>query len=209
MTVPSLPPIGPESVARWWLLTAIPGVIVSVLLIVLLNGAFEPDAVAPPPVPAGPAGTQSFTGLQRNHVPGDVHYAQTPPVGGNHAPIWENCGVYRKPIPNVLGVHSLEHGSVWVTYDADALSPDQITRLEHLVQRHYASAQRYVLLSPYKGLPTPVVASAWGRQLRLSDPNDPRLGQFLDDFVAGPQTPEPGNPCFQGGLGVPVDAALG
>ena len=49
-----------------------------------------------------------------------------PPVGGDHNPVWMNCDgdVYKKPIPDVNAVHSLEHGAVWVTYNDKAPAAD-------------------------------------------------------------------------------------
>jgi hypothetical protein len=55
-----------------------------------------------------------------------------------------------------------------------------------------------VLVSPFTGLPSPVVASAWGKQLVLESVNDPRLAQFVAYFDDGPQTPELDTPCSQG-----------
>ncbi len=56
----------------------------------------------------------------------------------------------------------------------------------------------YTLLSPYPDLPVPVVASAWGRQLRLTGADDPRLVQFVRAYRLGQQAPEPGAPCTGG-----------
>jgi hypothetical protein len=43
-----------------------------------------------------------------------------------------------------------------------------------------------------------VVASAWGKQLRVTTANDPALANFVRVYQAGPQTPEPGAPCTVG-----------
>ena len=45
-----------------------------------------------------------------------------------------------------------------------------------------AGSSRYIDLTPYPGLPSPIVASAWGFQLRLTSPTDPRLQQFVNKF---------------------------
>lgn len=95
----------------------------------------------------------TFSGLSRNHSAGPVTYAQTPPAGGDHSAAWENCGIYRSPVPNENAVHSLEHGAVWITCRPD-LPADQVTALQSLV-----CSQPYGLLSPYVGLPSPVVAT--------------------------------------------------
>jgi hypothetical protein len=86
--------------------------------------------------------------------------------------------------------------AVWITYSPD-LPADQVEALRAL-----ASGHTHVLLSPYPGLPTPVVASAWGEQLWLEEAYDPRLEQFVSAFEQGPQNPEPGAPC-SGGIGEP------
>ena len=144
-----------------------------------------------------PAGVQTYQVSQRSHVLGSVYYPQSPPVGGPHSPIWQNCGFYRQPIGNENGVHSMEHGAVWITYRPD-LPADEVAGLRVLAVR-----ESYVLASPYAGLPAPVVASAWGRQLRLNSAGDPRLDQFLRAFRRGSQAPEHrGGPCT-GGLGSP------
>ena len=63
---------------------------------------------------------------------------------------------------------------------------------------------RYIDLTPYPGLPAPIVVSSWGFQLRLSSPTDPRLQQFVDKFRASQKyAPEYGSPCT-GGTGTPL-----
>jgi predicted small secreted protein len=144
---------------------------------------------------APPAGVTSYSNLSRDHTKEPVDYPQSPPVGGPHNPIWQNCGFYSKPVRDENAVHSMEHGAVWITYAPD-LPKDQVEKIKSLTQKSY------VLASPYPGLPAPLVASAWGKQLRLNSTNDPRLEQFVRAYRQGPQTPEPGAPC-RGGVGSP------
>jgi putative peptide zinc metalloprotease protein len=139
-----------------------------------------------------PPGVQSFEVRSRVHVTTPVAYRQTPPVGGDHAPIWQNCGFYDAPIANENGVHSLEHGAIWITYHPD-LPQEQVALLRRL-----AHNERYVLVSPYHDLPSPVVASAWGRQARLASADDPLLERFIHRFRFGRQAPESGGPCANG-----------
>ncbi len=133
---------------------------------------------------------QSYT-VKQGHVTTAVTYAQTPPSGGEHAPVWLNCGTYPKPVPNENAVHAMEHGAVWVTYRPD-LPAAQVQQLRQAIPDTYA------VLSPYPGLPAPVVASAWGKQLALTGPDDPRLDAFVRAYRQGPQTPEPGAACTGG-----------
>jgi hypothetical protein len=52
-------------------------------------------------------------------------------------------------------------------------------------------------------LPSPIVITAWGRQLKVDTSSDPRLQRFIDAFRANQGvTPEFGSPC--GGIPVGV-----
>ena len=126
------------------------------------------------------------------HTTGTVTYDATPPMGGKHNPQWLNCAVYNKPQVNENAVHSLEHGAVWITYNPDLPKAD----VDKLAKR--AKGEPFLLVSPYPGLKSPVVASAWGKQVFLDGVNDPRLERFIRSFANGPQTPEPGAVCFGG-----------
>lgn len=143
-------------------------------------------------------GVKVFPGLERSHVEGVVQYKQTPPVGGPHNAVWQNCGIYDQPIIQEHAVHSLEHGAVWITYRPD-LPADQVEILRSQVR-----GNGYALLSPYPDLPAPIVASAWGIQLQLDEAGDPRLNSFLRKYMQGPQTPELGAACVQG-TGTPIE----
>jgi hypothetical protein len=95
-------------------------------------------------------------------------------------------------------VHSLEHGAVWITYQPD-LPQEQIGKLRDLAQ-----SNRFLLISPYPDLPAPVVASAWGKQLRLQSAEDPDLKRFVRFYSQGPQVRvEPGHSSCRGGKGNP------
>jgi Protein of unknown function (DUF3105) len=134
-------------------------------------------------------GVQAFTGLSQNHVTDPVTYPQTPPVGGPHDPVPQTCGVYTDPIKNEHAVHSLEHGAVWITYQP-SLPADQLTYLQNLTRQ-----TDHRLLSPYPGIDSPIIVTAWGYQLRLNNANDPRLMAFIQKYEQGPTTPELGAEC--------------
>jgi len=50
--------------------------------------------------------------------------------------------------------------------------------------------------------PVPIVASAWGVQLKLTAASDPRLKSFINTYKSGSKAPEPGGECT-GGTGTP------
>jgi hypothetical protein len=130
------------------------------------------------------------------HLETAISYPQSPPVGGDHNPAWQNCGYYPEPVQSELAVHSLEHGAVWITY-RPGLSENDLGGLRALTQN-----QTHVLVTPYPGLSSAVVASAWGHQLALDDVSDPRLATFISTYQQGLQTLEPGAPC-SGAFGEP------
>ncbi len=146
--------------------------------------------------------------LPHNHVNGPVTYSLTPPVGGDHNAAWANCGVYDKPIPAERAVHDLEHGAVWITYQP-TLPHAQVASLRAFEARQSklgGTGSRYVDLTPYPGLPSPIVISSWGFQLRVTSPTDPRLQRFVDTFRNSQRySPEYGGECT-GGLGTPLQS---
>jgi hypothetical protein len=147
--------------------------------------------------------------LAHDHVTGPVRYSVTPPVGGPHNAIWMNCGIYGKPVPSERAVHNLEHGAIWITYQP-SLPPSEVNQLRAFVEKQTtvtpagAAPSRYMDLTPYPGLSSPIVISSWGFQLKVTSPADTRLQQFVNKFRASPTyTPEYGAPCT-GGLGTPL-----
>ncbi|HTM04015.1 MAG TPA: DUF3105 domain-containing protein [Vicinamibacterales bacterium] len=129
------------------------------------------------------------------HLMGHIDYKETPPMGGPHNLVWQNCGVYDVPIHNEHAVHALEHGAIWITYRPD-LAKGELDTLKSL------AADDFMLLSPYPGLGSPIVASAWNHQLPLRRADDPRLRKFIDEFKNNPETtPEFGAPCAGGTSG--------
>src|SRR5262245_43907404 len=138
----------------------------------------------------------TYPNLDRGETTGPISYAQSPPVGGKHSPQWQNCGIYNAPVPNETAVHALAHGAVWITYRPD-VSIGDIAALERLARN-----RTYILVSPYPDQAQPIVATAWGAQMQLDDPEDYRLMLFVSRYRQGAQTPEPGQPCT-GGVGSP------
>lgn len=184
------------SVTRRWL-SLVAGAGVSVLLAACGGGDDEGSAA---PTTASPAtsvarapattattratieGVQTYDVVQ-GHAAGPVSYPQVPPVGGLHNPVWQQCGFYDQPIENEKGVHSLEHGAIWITYRPD-LPQAEIDGLATL-----ARSRNYVLVSRWdSGLPAPVVVTGWGRQLQLQSTTDPRMQEFIRQYAGqGPE----------------------
>ena len=134
--------------------------------------------------------SDQWGGISHNHVDGTVTYPLSPPDGGDHNPYPQTCGVYGNAIKNENAVHSLEHGAVWIAYKP-GLSSSQLAKIKADVKN-----LSFTLVSPYPGLTSNVVASAWGAQLKLDSANDPRLQQFIKFYRLNPdRTPELGAAC--------------
>ena len=127
------------------------------------------------------------------HTAADVDYPETPPVGGQHDPVWADCtgSVYSVEIRPENAVHSLEHGAVWVTYDPALTSPDDVVTLTQLVD-----GRAGLMLSPYPDQGAAISLQAWNHQVQVRSADDPRVAEFVDLLLLNPATtPEPGASC--------------
>jgi hypothetical protein len=166
------------------------GVLALVIVFVVTNSIpkVDPDSI-------DIAGLTTFDDLTAVHVADDTtvdyeaDYDMSPPAGGNHWGAWLNCGVYTEPQQNENAVHALEHGAVWVTYDPELVTGDDLTTLQDSLP------DTYIVMSPYPDLQAPVVASAWGNQVELDGVDDPRLAEFVTKFWRSADVPEPTATC--------------
>ncbi|WP_207400588.1 DUF3105 domain-containing protein [Actinomadura roseirufa] len=165
--------------------------VIGLVAVVAIGYAFLQSRSSASAESASISGLVKKDGLGRDHTTQAVKYATSPPMGGDHDPVWQNCDarVYDRPLRDENAVHSLEHGAVWITY-RPGLPADQLARLKTKV-----SSTDYTLMSPYPALDAPIALTAWGRQVKLQNAADERVDAFLRAFVKGPQTPEPGASC--------------
>lgn len=160
-------------------------VVVAVAVVLFLRDDEEPAE-------ADIEGLQSYADLSNTHVENDVAYDQAPPVGGDHVAAWLDCGVYTEPVADELAVHNLEHGGIWLAYDADALDDAQVDALAEQLPDNG-------IMTPYDGLDSPVVVSSWERQVALDGVDDPRLATFVETYENNPLAPESGLVTCSGG----------
>ena len=188
---PAPPPPPPPRPSRTPVVIAAVTAVVVLALAVLVPVAVQRLRVSQQPaVAANLDEVKVYENLPRDHTEDDVDYTQVPPVGGRHDPVWLDCGAYDAPVRDENAVHDLEHGSVWITYRPDLDAAGLRTLTEALPQNG--------ILSPYDGLPAPVVVTVWGRQLRLTGADDPRLVLFIQRYGAGRTAPEPFASCAGG-----------
>ena len=172
----------------WWMVGSAAAVAVIALVVASIALTPKPATYDAGGTGADIEGVETFTN-ETQHVQGTVDYPQNPPAGGPHNQYWLNCGVYDQPQQNEYAVHSLEHGAIWVTYDAARVSGDELATLKS----HLPST--YTILSPYEGLPAPIVLSGWNTQLQLQDASDPRIPAFFEEYWRSQNVPEPAAAC--------------
>ena len=132
------------------------------------------------------------------HVsPGEVYEPpERPATSGPHDASVLPPGVYRRPVPEAVAVHNLEHGHVIVYYRSDgseAIAPGTIADLEALVR-----SELEVIMAPYPGLPEGVslalVAWQWLQTCSAEVGASEAVAQaraFIAEHRNGPDAPEP------------------
>ena len=153
-----------------------------------------PVAVPVPPPLDIPGATLLEVGAGGVHQAGLIVYDAKkyglPPAGGPHNPIWQNCGIYAKPIASEYAVHTLEHRVVWIAY-RPGLPSIVLDKLKAAVKGNPRA-----ILSPYPMLPAPVVATAWGVQKRYNGYGaEVKRFMTLYSSEAGSKAPEFGATC--------------
>jgi hypothetical protein len=159
------------------------------------GGSEDSATVTSAVAPEGIDGVVAWNITDNSHVEGAVEYGQSPPVAGPHNPVFANCKFYDGEIPNENVVHSLEHGSVWITYTSDA-DEATLATIQDLVGQ-----SDHLIASLYPSQDSPIVLTAWNRQLAVDSVDDPRVQEFVDTYLlADDLAPEPGAAC-SGGAG--------
>jgi Protein of unknown function (DUF3105) len=86
---------------------------------------------------------------------------------------------------------------VWIAYTPDQITGDALSTLQKKVD-----GERYMVMSPYPGLDSPVSLQSWGHQLKVGDVTDPRIDEFVSALKQNQYThPEVGASCDATGPG--------
>jgi hypothetical protein len=137
--------------------------------------------------------TQQYAGGQHVTPDKQVAYTHSPPFGGAHDGYWAACNgvVYPTAVRSENLVHSLEHGAIWIAYNPDQVTGDALGTLKSKVD-----GERYMVMSPYPNLGSPISLQSWGHQLEVSDATDPRIDEFISSLKQNRYThPEVGASC--------------
>jgi hypothetical protein len=165
-------------------------VVVVALIGLLLFRLLEPDVAGITRVEPSAPGNQHDNTFR-------YEVTDLPPTGGIHATSWLNCGIYDSEVPVENAVHSMEHGAVWLTYDPEQVTAEDISSLENAVR-----GKGHTILSPYPNQASPIVLTTWDIQLQLDSAADERVDEFIDQY-RGTRGPEAGGSCSNG-VGTPI-----
>jgi hypothetical protein len=130
-------------------------------------------------------------------------YSSVPAASGPHwnaagyGPI--EWGVYDTQIPQEGPIHNLEHGGIVIWYQADQVSPADVTALAEDTRSWNGSERYKVILAPWAGedFGHPMAMVAWTWLLYLDEVDTDLMDQFIDQHYG--DGPEPG-----GGPGPPA-----
>ena len=121
------------------------------------------------------------------HDPNGIPIRDGDPLpGGMHDRRPLTAGFYEAQIADGAAIHALEHGLIWIAYQPDLVTPEDIEALRGLQDRF----SRDVVVSPRPQNESPVAALSWGRILRLDFADDDLLNGFVRSNRD--RSPEPG-----------------
>ncbi len=175
------------------------GTIAATLAVVVFAGGaigyavYQSNSTAIPNAPEDIDGITIATYTSQTHVAENQTYDESPPVGGLHDVEWADCdgAVYDQQIRSENAVHSLEHGAVWITYNPDEISDDDLALLSD-----YVAGGGHIMLSPYAGLSSLISLQSWNHQVFVDAVDDPRITEFVQLLRQNPAThPEVGASC--------------
>lgn len=164
-----------------------------------LGGAPQTSSLCPGD--DGVAGTDDDPQLINDscHVTVDIDYAalgfSNPPTYGPHhnrstssgdtgAPV-QPTGIYDQELDDADLVHNLEHGHIWISYDAAQVSVEQVNRLKQLVRElsgdpNGAGAGVLLTQRTANDDKQPIAIASWGRLITTSHVNAHQIRAFYN-----------------------------
>lgn len=175
------------------------------LALTALVGCGDPDVTSQSSAPQGECNAvlTRFENGVRDHV-GEctgVSYPMSPPVFGEHYPVWAAYQTYDFALPLGYLVHDLEHGAIVLFYDCPDGCADEVAQVQSFIDELPADPrcapfgiEHQVVLVPRPGLRARWAASAWGYSITADCFDAQLFGEFYAEHVGrGPE-----NLCNQG-----------
>jgi hypothetical protein len=135
--------------------------------------------------------------MTRQHVDGDIDYTgySNPPTYGDHHGFDPDgtdvnpgitprpTGVYTTEQPEEDLIHNLEHGHVWISYDPELISDEDLAALQKLVRDGSPNENGSgvgVILTPRAANDQTIVLASWARLLTLDSYNAETIRSFVE-----------------------------
>lgn len=149
------------------------------------SGEVLPAAVSKPV-----EGTVDFEIVGRNHITQGTAgsgYNSDPPSSGPHWPSPAKNGVHNEQVADQQAIHNLEHGHVWIAYRPD-IDEGAKSGLKKIVE----DDDWKVVMAPRAKNDTKIALVAWGRVLKIDEPDYQKVKDFIRTYRnRGPEkTPE-------------------
>lgn len=104
-------------------------------------------------------------------------YNSNPPSSGPH---WANPaknGFYDEPLRDEQLIHNLEHGHIWIAYRPD-VSDEVKARLKEITEKE----DWKVVAAPREANDAKIACVAWGRILKMDEPNYQKIEDFIKTY---------------------------
>lgn len=139
------------------------------------TGDARPAAVSSPV-----EGTVEYDIVGRNHIAQGTAgsgYNSNPPTSGPHWPAPAKNGSYDAPLPDEQAIHNLEHGYVWISYKSD-VGDDVKNKLKDIAR----DDDWKVILTPRDADESKIALAAWGRLLKMDEPDYDKIKDFIKTY---------------------------
>lgn len=153
-------------------------------MILLLLACATPDTeknAVPCDACGGECLTETTPATSRQHVEGEVAYADYPPSSGDHDACWAEWGVHTEVVQPENWVHNLEHGGVVFLY-APELAEADLAALTAFVEG--LPEGRALLTAASDPMDALVAAVAWENRLTLGCYDEAALDGFFWEHLA-------------------------
>lgn len=135
-------------------------------------------------------GTVDYEVIGREHIAQGTFgsgYNSNPPSSGVHWASPAKNGVYDTQLPDEQIIHDLEHGHVWISY-----KPDVADEVKQKLAEIVRDDDWKIILAPRDKNETMIALAAWGRVLKLDQPDYEKVRDFIRTYRnRGPEnTPE-------------------
>lgn len=118
-------------------------------------------------------------------------YDSSPPTYGPHWPIGASWGIHTEDIRDERQVRNLAEGGVLIQYDTG--DQELADKLAEFAKRQ-ADYPCHLVVAPYAGISSPIVATAWGTMDSMDEYDAARLQRFVDLFRGQGPNPLPCTP---------------